>query len=294
MRRYAAAIGLAILIGSPALVAQQQQVTDLKGVLYRMGGGGGGFKNPVGLGLHRGVQDEDSVLTVEYWGTGTMRDVGPKTIGPAVPLKSMYVQFAYDFPGMRVDMTRATGTPAREIQVVSGTYAWNEIDKIGGGLEPGWGSAVPAMDSVTERLLRMWTSPIGVYKAAFAAQAKAQVTTENGAVVVTFPFMNGKPMNTSNLVVGALEGTSVKVTLNALYQPARVEVRYNNRVYVSTYSEYGDLNDADYQADIFTPKRIVRTVDGETVLDLTIQRTNTYNPYVLMPVPESVRKAAGR
>jgi hypothetical protein len=65
-------------------------------------------------------------------------------------------------------------------------------------------------------------------------------------------------------------------------------------VYVSTYSEYGDLNDADYQADIFTPKRIVRTVDGETVLDLTIQRTNTYNPYVLMPVPESVRKAAGR
>ena len=293
MRRYAAAIGLAILIGSPALVAQQQ-VTDLKGVLYRMGGGGGGFKNPVGLGLHRGVQDEDSVLTVEYWGTGTMRDVGPKTIGPVVQIKSMYVQFAYDFPGMRVDITRAAGTPAREIQVVSGTYAWNEIDKIGGGLEPGWGSAVPAMDTVNERLLRMWMSPIGVYKAAFAAQSKAQVTTENGAVVVTFPLMNGKPMNTSNLVVGALEGTPVKVTLNALSQPARVEVRYNNRLWVTTYSDYGDLNDSDYQADIFSPRRVVRTVDGETVLDLTIQRTNTYNPYVLMPVPDSVRKAAGR
>jgi len=294
MRRYAAAIGVAILMGSPALVAQQpqQQVTDLKGVLYRMGGGGGGFKNEVGLGLHRGVQDEDSVLTVEYWATGTMREVGPKTIGPAVPLKSVYVQFAYDFPGMRVDMTRANGM--REIQVVSGTYAWNEIDKIGGGLEPGWGSAVPAMDTVNERLLRMWTSPMGVYKAAFAAQANAKTAVENGAVTLTFPLSNGKPGNTANLVVGALEGTPVKVTLNARYQPTRVEVRYNNRLYVTNYSEYADLNEADYQADIFMPRRIVQTVDGENVLDLTIQKTNTYNPYVLMPVPESVRKAAGR
>jgi hypothetical protein len=283
---------MAILIGSPALDAQEQQVTDLKGVLYRMGGGGGGFKNPVGLGLHRGVQDEDSVLTVEYWGTGTLRDVGPKTIGPPVQLKSWYAQLAYDFPGMRLDIMRADRD--REIQVVSGTYAWNEIDKIGGGLEPGWGSAVPAMDTVTDRLLRMWTTPIGVYKAAFAAQANAKVAVENGAVTLTFPLTNGKPMNTSYLVVGSLEGTPVKVTLNALYQPARVELRHGNRLYVTTYSDYADLNDADYQADIFTPRRIVQTVDGETVLDLTVQRTNTYNPYVLMPVPESVRKAAGR
>ena len=292
MRRYAAATAVAIVMGSPALDAQQPQVTDLEGVLYRMGGGGGGYKNPVGLGLHRGVQDEDSVLAVEYWCTGTVREVGPGTIGPPVQLKSWYVQLAYDFPGMRVDITRANG--AREIQVVSGTYAWNEIDKIGGGLEPGWGSAVPAMDTVTDRLLRMWTTPIGVYKAAFTAQASARVAVENGAVTLTFPLTNGKPMNTSYLVVGSLEGTPVKVTLNALYQPARVEVRHGNRLYVTTYSDYADLNDADYQADIFTPRRIVQTVDGETVLDLTVQRTNTYNPYVLMPVPESVRKAAGR
>jgi len=135
---------------------------------------------------------------------------------------------------------------------------------------------------------------MGVYKAASAAQASAKTAVENGAVTLTFPFTNGKPGNTANLVVGALEGTPVKVTLNARYQPARVEVRYNNRLYVTTYSEYADLNESDYQADIFMPKRIVQTVDGENVLDLTIQKTNTYNPYVLMPVPDSVRKAAGR
>ena len=113
--------------------------------------------------------------------------------GPQIQLKSLYGQIGYDFPGMRLDITRADGQ--REIQVVSGTFAWNEIDKIGGGLQPGWGSAVPAMETVTDRLLRLWTTPIGLYKAAATASAKAQVTIENGAVVLTFPFTAGKPMH---------------------------------------------------------------------------------------------------
>jgi hypothetical protein len=60
----------------------------------------------------------------------------------------------------------------------------------------------------------------------------------------------------------------------------------------TTYSDYGELNDADYKADVFWPKRIVRKRNGVTVVDLTLTRTNTYNPYVIMPVPENVRKAA--
>ncbi|MGH9257117.1 MAG: hypothetical protein ACRD3C_21365, partial [Vicinamibacterales bacterium] len=291
MRRYAAAIAMAVVMAAPATDAQQQ-TTDLKQVLFRMAGGGGGFRKPIGLGLLRGNQNEDSVLAIEFWATGTMREVTPKGIGPQVQLKSVYGQIGYDFPGMRVDITRADGQ--REIQVVSGTFAWNEIDKIGGGLQPGWGSAVPAMDTVTDRLLRLWTTPIGLYKAAATAGAKTQVTVENGAVVLTFPFTAGKPMTTANLVVGQLEGTPVKVTLDSLYRPARVEVRYRDRVYVTTYADYGDLNEADYKSDVYMPARIAQTVDGQAVLDLTIQKTNTYNPYVLMPVPESVQKAAGR
>jgi len=294
MRGYAAAIGIAVVIASSAIAAQQppQPTTDLKQVLFRMGGGGGGYKNPLGLGLLRGNQNEDSVLSLEFWGTGTIRDVTPKGLGPQVTLKSVYGQIGYDFPGMRLDLTRADGQ--REIQVVSGTYAWNEIDKIGGGLQPGWGSAVPAMEVATERLLRLWTTPIGLYKAAVTAQAKAQVTTENGALVLTFPLTAGKPLTTSNLVVGPLEGTPVKVTLDSLFRPVRSEIRYQNRSYVTTYDKYGDWNDADYKSDVYMPARIVQTVDGQTVLDLTIQRTNTYNPYIMMPVPDSVQKAAGR
>lgn len=282
------AIGVVAALVVPTIAVptlHAQQAPDLKRVLYNMADS---------LGMLRSLQEVDSLMTVEFWGSGTMREVGPKTVGPAVPLKSYYGQIAYDFPGMRVDLTRASGTPEREIQVVSGTFAWNEIDKIGGGLSPGWGSAVPAMDTVADRLLRLWTTPFGVVKAAAAAGEKTTVTVENGATVVTFPLVNSKPGETVNMVVGALNGTPVKVTLNRDHRPERVEVRYRDRVYITTYSNYGDLNESDYRADIYFPARIVRTVDGQTVLDLNVEKTNTYNPYVLMPVPESVQKAAAR
>jgi hypothetical protein len=281
MLRYAVGFGVALALGAPSLEARQ--AGDLKKVLYSMANS---------LGMLRTVNEVDSVMTVEAWGRGTMREVGPKGVGPEVPLKSFYAQIAYDFPGMRVEVVRADGQ--REIQVVSGTHAWNEIDKIGGGLEPGWGSAVPAMDRVTERLLSLWMTPFGVVKAAAAAGDKAKVGVENGATVVTFPLVNGKPEQTTYLVVGELAGAPVKVTLDAASRPSRVELRFQNRTYVTTFEKYGDLNESDYKADIFVPARIVRTVDGQTVLDITIDRTNTYNPYVIMPVPANVQKAAAR
>lgn len=280
--RYAAGFGV-MLVALALPAPTHAQETDLKKVVYNMANS---------LGMLRTVNELDSLMTVEVWGRGTMREVGPKAVGPEVQIKSYYAQLAYDFPGMRVEIVRATGE--RDIQVVSGTFAWNEIDKIGGGLDPGWGSAVPAMDAVTERLIRLWTTPFGVVKAARAAGGQAKVTVESGATVVTFPLVNGKPEQAVNMVVGELNGTPVKVTLDRDYRPARVEIRVRDRNHAASFSNYGDLNESDYKADIFVPARVVRTVDGQTVLDLTIDKTNTYNPYVLMPVPETVQKAAAR
>jgi hypothetical protein len=272
---------VALALWAPVL--HSQQAPDLKKVLYSMANS---------LGMLRTVNELDSVMTVEAWGRGTLREVGPKGAGPEVQIKSFYAQIAYDFPGMRVEIVRADGQ--REIRVVSGTHAWNEIDKLGGGLEPGWGSAVPAMDRVTDRLLDLWMTPFGIVKAAVAAGEQTKVGVENGATVVTFPLVNGKPEQTSYLVVGELAGAPVKVTLDSSSRPARVELRFQNRTYVTTFEKYGDLNESDYKADIFVPARIVRTVAGQTVLDLTIDKTNTYNPYVIMPVPPNVQKAAAR
>ena len=80
---------MAVVAASPAIDAQQQTTTDLKQVLFRMAGGGGGFRNPLGLGLIRGNQNEDSVLSLEFWATGTMRDVTPKGLGPQIQLKTL-------------------------------------------------------------------------------------------------------------------------------------------------------------------------------------------------------------
>jgi len=273
---------LAVAIAAALVAAPQAQQPTLKDVLYKMGNG---------LGVLRGFEEEDSLMAFEYWGTGTMRELGPKTVGPSVDVKSYHAAVAYDFPGMRVIITRA-GSAQPEIQVVSGTFAWNELDKVGGGLVPGHGSATPAMDVVGDRLLRMWTTPFGVYKAAVAAGDKAKVSMEGGKVVLTFPLTNAAAGPTSYLVVGDLNGTPVKVTLDAQSRPEQVEVRHRNRVLTTTYSGYGDLNEKDLKADIFFPARIVQTADGQPVLDLRIEKTNTYNPYVLMPVPENVQKAA--
>jgi hypothetical protein len=165
------------------------------------------------------------------------------------------------------------------------------MDKLGGGLEPGFGSAAPAMDQVAERLLRLWMTPAGAVKAARAAGEAAKITVENGRTVVAFALSNGKPAETTNMVAGPLNGTPMKITLDGNYRPAQVEVTYNGRKYVNTYSGYADLNESDYKADIFMPNKAVRTVNGQTILDLTIDKTNTYNPYVIMPVPPAVQKA---
>ena len=268
------------MIVTLAAAVPQAQETDRARVFYNMANS---------LGMLRTVREVDSVMTVEVWGRGTIRDVAANgALGPETQVKSLYAQFAYDFPGMRVEVVRTSGQ--RTIEVVSGTYAWNEIDKLGGGLEPGYGSATPAMDQVAVRLLRMWMTPFGAVKAARAAGDQAKVTVEGGRTVVTFPLVEGKPEQTVYMVVGELKGTPMKMTLDDRYRPAQVEVTFRGRKYVNTYSNYGDLNEADLKADIFVPAHVVATVDGQTALDLTIDKTNTYNPYVIMPVPPAVLK----
>lgn len=266
----------------PTIHAQTPSLEDLR---YNMA-------DALGMLRHHGNSppEEDLMMTVEIYGSGSMAEVGATGVGPLAELESYYAEIAYDFPGMRVDVTRASGE--REIQVVSGLYAWNEIDERGGGLVEGYGSAEPAMDEVADRLLNVWMTPAGAVKMAVAAGDQSQVSMEGGAVVVTFPLVNAPMTRSTNLTAGPLEGTQMKLTLDDAYRPATVEVEYGGRQHAATYSGYGDLNDSDYQADILLPANVTRTIDGQTVLELTIERTNTYNPYVIMPVPDSVRSAA--
>jgi hypothetical protein len=256
----------------------KQAAPDARRVLYNVANA---------LGVLRGVLEVDSVQSIEFWGSGTMTDEGRE-----YKLTKFYGGLGYDFPGMRLEFDRASGAgaPQHEIQVVSGTYAGNE-DKPGAGLVAGYGTATSVPAAVNLRLLHMWMLPLGIYKAAVGAGANVKISMESGRTVLTFPLTEaGETGAAANVVVGALKGTPMKVTLDAQNRPARVEARYSGRVHEATYSDYADLNEKDNKADIFFPARIVQTIDGKPVLTLTVEKTNTYNPYVIIPVPESVRK----
>jgi hypothetical protein len=71
----------------------------------------------------------------------------------------------------------------------------------------------------------------------------------------------------------------------------KVEIRAGNVVTETTYSDYAELNEPDYRSDVFFPRHMVQKRNGMTVVDLSAQRTNTYNPYVVMPVPANVKAA---
>jgi len=72
----------------------------------------------------------------------------------------------------------------------------------------------------------------------------------------------------------------------------RVEVRQGNVVTEFLYTNYADLNEPLNKIDAWYPAHVVEKRDGVTILDLTIVETETGNPYVVMPVPTSVRNAA--
>jgi len=233
------------------------------------------------LVMLRGAQLQDSISTMEFWATGTT-SVIPEGYKPGAPLPAFKITayhgaIGYDPPGgMRVDFTRTNpdgATPQHQILVVAGKYAWNEARY---GMD-----ATPAMETANNRLLQLWMTPAGVVKAARNAGDKTKVSVEGANTVLTFP-------------VGT---TMVKATLNARNFIDRVEARVKHPVLgdtilETTYSDYGDWNEAGYKSDVMFPRHIVQKIGGLPILNLTITKTNTQNPYVVFPVPENVEKAA--
>ncbi len=162
---------------------------------------------------------------------------------------------------------KCEGSAQRHVEVVKDNLAWNET-------EPGKGGT-PAAAAANERALLLWTLPAGAIKAANDAGAAAKVSTENGRTIVSYPIASLK--------------ADVKLTLDKDSRIEQVESRMGTVTTVTTYADYGDWNGADYLSDVMFPRHIVQKRGTTTIADLTVTRTNTYNPYVIMPVPDSVK-----
>jgi hypothetical protein len=283
IRIAAFAIAGIVAVGSPlALVraqdgAAQAPAMDVETLV-------GDLANSMGMLRGRSNGDTrsvDSILTLELWATGS------ETVGQQrFDIPAYRASFNFSYPGMRVDYTRTqpSGESERQIHVVSGAAAWNETER---GM-----NATAAHDQVRARLVDLWTTPFGVVKAAVLAGEIATVSMQDGAAVLSFPL----PAPVSDVTVNATvrKDASLVVAHEAalpdLVGTYLVKVETTGGIVSeTTFAEYGDQNWPDYRADIMLPKRIVRT-QGDRTLVLTTTNTNTYNPYVIMPVPANVAR----
>jgi hypothetical protein len=261
----------AFSVSTRAQQRAQDNPSDVKGILFQVADS---------MGMLRGLQQEDSILTLEHWYKGTM------TVGQQkFDLPEYRVSINYAVPGMRVDLRRQAGggQAQRQIEVVSGAAAWNEADRGKG--------ATPARDRARERLVQLWTTPMGIVKAARTAGGKATLTPAGETTVLSFPL----PAPVADVTVNATlrrDASLVKAhpaALKNLVGTYIVRVETSGGVVTdTTYAEYGDWNWDDYKADIMLPRRVTRK-HGDTTLELMTVNTNTYNPYVIMPVPENAK-----
>jgi hypothetical protein len=280
MRTLALFLSGALIIGAVAASTDAQQrpaspapagASDVKGILFELANS---------MGMLRGLQQEDSILTLEHWAKGTMTVGGQK-----FDLPEYRMSINYGVPGMRVDLRRQAsgGQAQRVIEVVAGPAAWNETER--------GRNATAARDKAKDRLVQLWTTPMGVVKAATMAGAKATIKSAGGAMMLSFPLpapaddvtVNATLRRDNSLLVP--DPASLKNLVGTYV--ARVETT-GGVVSDTTYAEYGDWNWDDYQADVMQPRRITRK-QGDMSLELMTVNTNTYNPYVIMPVPDNVK-----
>jgi len=120
------------------------------------------------FGMLRTTDEEDMIATLRFWGTGTLM-----VDGRPCRLASYAASVNYHVPGARIEYAcaEAGGKPGpRRVEVVAGSFAWNE--------EAPGGTATPASASAAERLLDLWTLPHAAVKAAVLAGARTSASTE--------------------------------------------------------------------------------------------------------------------
>src|SRR5437870_9880680 len=218
------------------------------------------------------------IKTLQFTGSGKNFSVGRNYTAaepwPPVPVKNYTALINYDTASMRVEllremgpvMPRGGGAPffgeQRQIQLVSGNYAWNVPPAAGNAAAP---MAQPNPDGQLERMLALWSTPQGFVKAAMANNAKA------------------KGSEVSFTVGGKYKMTG---TINAKGQVEKVTTWIDHPIVgdmpvVTTYTGYKDFG------GVMFPSHIAQTQDGFPSLDLTISAV-TANPAVNITVPPNV------
>jgi hypothetical protein len=293
------AIVATLMIGVPSLSSAQGRrapvytytpaagAKDLKSVLFNWAWY---------MGMLRSTQERDLIMTLVYEGKGTIQ-----VDGQPCNVTKYRADISYRASGERIRITgtRPDGQSCSDIEVLSGAYAWNE-DILGAELVPGRGKATPMPATVEERMIRLWASPQGAWKAAMAGTqypkppqmaarpqrvpagvmkaGKTSVKWEGNKPVLTFP------------IPGVPDATAT-ATLDGKFMAESVVVKNGADTYAFTYSNYKDWNNPLNPAEAFYAGKMTEKKNGTVVRDITTTVTETGQMYVIMPVPASVKAA---
>jgi len=226
------------------------------------------------------------IKTLQFTGSGANFSVGqnftPNQPWPRVPVKNYTASINYDTGSMRLEllremgpvMPRGGGAPffgeQRQVQVVSGNYAWNVPPPPANA--PAGAAPPPAAtpDAQLERMLALWATPQGFVKAAGANNATAR--NARGGTEVSFTVGGKYKMTGTISARGQVEEVQAWID-HPIVGDMLVETTYTG------YKDFGG---------VMFPSRIVQTQDGYPSLDLTISAVNA-NPAVNITVPDSVR-----
>ncbi len=215
-----------------------------------------------------------SLNSIAYKGSGLVFNFGqayePGERWPRFIQRVYDASINYQTPAMRLVQVRSQGehpprgggaqavaADQRTVQVVSGTFAWQEA---GSG-------AVPNRAAVEERLQRLWSTPQGVVKAALA---------------------HGGTVDGDTLTV-SIDGATFKAAINAQNLVEKVSWLSTNEVVGDypveiTYSDYADFGGIKF------PRHIVQTEDGFPTVDIAVDQVKP-NAAVTIDVPANVRDA---
>ena len=268
---------------------------DLKSVLYNW---------TWHMGMLRSGNESELVKTLEYQAEGGTIQVN----GQPCALKKYRISANYQIPGYRtqIECTRPNGQTYKNVETMSGEYAWDE-DIPGAEIVPGKGKATPRPDAFQERLIRLWASPHGAPKAAIAgaagvplseslgqnpaalierqAAAAAKATTtlswQGDRAVVTYP-------------IPGVAGATATATLDSGFLPERIVVKNGTNTTEFVYGNFDDWNNPLFKIEALYAGTIVERRNGTVVRDLKTKVTEIGQVYVVVPVPDSVQKAAGK
>jgi hypothetical protein len=258
---------------------------DLKSVMFNWGWY---------MGMLRSNEEYDVLMTLEYQGKGTMQ-----VDGQPCNVTKYRTSITYQQSGERIQITgtRPNGQSCSNVEVLSGAYTWNE-DIPGAELVPGQGKATPMPATVQERMIRLWASPQGAFKAAFAGTSDPPSMTPRPqklpADVMTVgktsvAWVGNKPVLT--FPVPGVPSATATATLDAKFMAESVVVKNGANTYEFTYSDYKDWNNPLNPAEALYAGRMTEKKNGAVVRDITTTLTETAQMYVVVPVPASVRAA---